>query len=131
MSRPRSRPDDGFTLIELLVVIIIIGILAAVAIPTFLQQKRKAVVSAMHSDVASATAAEESYSISHSGFTSDITTLLGPTGEGFNASPGVTVTVSLQGTTAYRVCATHPDITGRVVLFDSSNGQTTEPAVCA
>ena len=46
-----DEKDKGFTLIELLVVIIIIGILAAIAIPVFLNQRKKAVDASIKSDL--------------------------------------------------------------------------------
>jgi type IV pilus assembly protein PilA len=62
MTLPRSpEADDGFTLIELLVVIIIIGILAAIAIPIFLNQRQKGYDATAKSDVRNLAGFEEIY----------------------------------------------------------------------
>ena len=58
---------SGFTLIELLVVILIIGILAAIAIPSFLNQKSKASDAAAKELAHSAQIAAETYGIDHGG----------------------------------------------------------------
>ena len=57
----KERGDEGFTLIELLVVIIIIGILAAIAIPVFLNQRQKGWEAAVKSDLRNAATAQETY----------------------------------------------------------------------
>jgi prepilin-type N-terminal cleavage/methylation domain-containing protein len=57
-----KRPShSGFTLIELLIVVVIIGILAAIAIPKFSGTKQKAYVAAMKSDLRNLITAEESF----------------------------------------------------------------------
>jgi len=56
-----NRTRRGFTLIELLIVVVIIGILAAIAIPKFANTKSKAYIAAMKSDLRNLVTAEESF----------------------------------------------------------------------
>jgi type IV pilus assembly protein PilA len=65
--RQRTQDEGGFTLIELLVVILIIGILAAIAIPAFLSQKSKASDAAAKTQVGTLQTAIETYSTENSG----------------------------------------------------------------
>jgi len=55
------RNRRGFTLIELLIVVVIIGLLAAIAIPKFANTKEKAVVASMRSDLRNLATAQEGY----------------------------------------------------------------------
>ena len=65
--RRRAESEQGFTLIELLVVILIIGILAAIAIPAFLNQRGKAYDASAKSQVKTAQTAMETYATDNNG----------------------------------------------------------------
>ena len=71
----KERGDEGFTLIELLVVIIIIGILAAIAIPVFLNQRQKGWEAAVQSDLRNAATAQETYLTENATYTTNMVAL--------------------------------------------------------
>jgi type IV pilus assembly protein PilA len=74
--RRRAEEEQGFTLIELLVVILIIGILAAIAIPAFLNQRGKAYDASAKSQVKTAQTAMETYATDNNGDYSNATKAL-------------------------------------------------------
>ncbi len=85
------RLKKGFTLIELLIVVVIIGILAAIAIPKFANTKEKAYVVSMKSDLHNLITAQEAYFADNNNLYAQSTTNLGTN---YKASSGITVTLS-------------------------------------
>ena len=95
------RNRRGFTLIELLIVVVIIGILAAIAIPKFANTKEKAYVAAMKSDLRNLVTAEESYFADQVSYTTATTAI------NYNSSTGVTVTIGTATGTGWNATASH------------------------
>ncbi len=104
-----TRARKGFTLIELLIVVVIIGILAAIAIPKFANTKTKAYVTAMKSDLRNLVTAEEAF-FSDSTYYTTATTLV--TRNGFKNTSGVAVPRVTPGAGYWSATVTHSQISG-------------------
>jgi len=117
--KAQEESEGGFTLIELLVVIIIIGILAAIAIPVFLNQRKKAVDASIKSDLRTAATALETYFTDNQAYPATGATLQSP-----KFSKGNTIQVQTTAT-GYCLRGNNPNSNatgGSYFWYDSTGG---------
>lgn len=118
-----NKTRKGFTLIELLIVVVIIGILAAIAIPKFANTKEKAYLASMKSDLRNMATTEESYFADNqayiAGTASNLAGVVSPAGGiyGFVPSSGVTITATASGGTGWSATAGHNATSKTCAIF--------------
>jgi type IV pilus assembly protein PilA len=125
----KKKDNEGFTLIELLVVIIIIGILSAIALPSFLNQAAKAKQSEAKSYIGSVNRAQQSYRIENTSFAANFTDLqIGIPTQTVNYTYAITGSnaSSTVVTAASRDANALKSFSGGVVILE--NGQTSAAA---
>ena len=106
--RPTNR--KGFTLIELLIVVVIIGILAAVAIPKFSNTKEKAYVASMKSDLKNLVSTQESFFADSSKYAEKGSIEKDP--YKFTVSQGTTISAITGDATGWSAKVTNASVTG-------------------
>lgn len=128
--RRGSEPEEGFSLVELLIVIIIIGILAAIAIPAFISQRQKATDASIKSDLRTIATAIEAQRTSDG----ELPLTLDKIAADAVTSPGNTFDVVITGT-QYCVEGDHPAGVGpsHTWVYDTAAGgmSKTEGAACS
>ena len=104
----------GFTLIELLIVVVIVGILAAVAIPKFTTTREKAYLAAVRGDLRNLATAQESYFGDYVTYTTSLTAL------GANESQGVTMTIGAASASGWSATGSHTGTPRTCAIYTGS-----------
>ena len=108
---PISRTKSGFTLIELMIVIVIIGILAAIAIPKFTESKSRAFVSAQKSDLANLAMQQETYFFSNHSYGSSVSAV------GASSTRGNTISINEATGSGWSASTAHPSTAIQCAVF--------------
>ena len=125
------KKPNGFTLVELMVVIIIVGILAAVAIPKFLDASNKAKASEFPTQLTAIYTAENAYSAERGTFVTDFGKLRDSAGVDIGTSTKwFTYSIALTGTTAFTAKATINTLFGTCVATDNGTIDHANAKVC-
>jgi prepilin-type N-terminal cleavage/methylation domain-containing protein len=116
---------QGFTLIEMLIVVVVIGILAAIAIPKFSRVRERAYMAAVISDLKNLATQQEVYHSANQVYASALTSLTN-----FSVSEGINLAINEATGTGWAATGFHSALTGRQcgIFFGGASAAGASPA---
>lgn len=120
---PRTR--SGFTLVELLIVMVVIGVLAAIAIPKYTRAREKSYIAAVTSDLKNLATLQEIYQSNNQTYAADTTDL-----KDYHGSEGVVLTITEATLTGWAATGYHAALSGRTcgIFLGAASSANAPPA---